>query len=165
VFDTVDTLLVVLPALAGTVATMQVDGDRLKQTQHRKALHWPTDVAEWLGPPRCAVPRMRTSGRSSCRVWCTVHDVDLGDVSTRTSRPSRRTSPRTSALCSRSRARWRPVRSFGGTAPARVAEQLAALREVVAEASVRGRAVRPAERSRRVLPRSFYNRPVLGRRA
>jgi argininosuccinate lyase len=131
VFDTVDTLLVVLPALAGTVATMRVDDERLAAAAPQ-GFALATDVAEWL--VRQGVPfREAHEAVGHLVVWCTVEGVDLGEVSdadlTAIS-PHFTPDVRTvlsveGALAARA--------GFGGTAPVRVAEQLATLREVVAE--------------------------------
>jgi argininosuccinate lyase len=125
VFDSVEQLLLVLPAVAGMVATLHVHDERLAEaaaTGHALA----TDVAEWLVRSGVAFrDAHEISGRlvrwcdeQGCQLW-EVSDDDLAAVDTRL-RPEVRTvlSVR-GALASRS--------TFGGTAPDRVAEQLSSL--------------------------------------
>jgi argininosuccinate lyase len=129
VFDAVDTLLLVLPAMAGLVATMRFDTERI--TRGAAAGHaLATDLAELL--VRRGVPfREAHEIVGHLVVWCQVHDCELADVS---DADLARVSPRLTpdvrealtvngALAARS--------APGGTAPARVAEQLAALRAEV----------------------------------
>jgi argininosuccinate lyase len=122
VFDTVDTLLVVLPALAGTIATMRVNAERLTAAAPQ-GFALATDIAEWL--VRRGVPfREAHESVGHLVVWCMAHDVDLGDVSDEdlaTISPHLTPEVRSvlsveGALAARS--------GFGGTAPVRVREQL-----------------------------------------
>ena len=79
VFDAVDTLLVVLPALAGLVATLQVHADRLSRGAST-GFALATDLAELL--VRRGVPfRDAHEVVGHLVVWCQVHDCDLPDVS------------------------------------------------------------------------------------
>jgi argininosuccinate lyase len=125
VFDSVETLLLVLPALAGMVATLHVRDERLSAaaaTGHALA----TDVAEWL--VRTGVPfreAHEVSGRAvrrcdelGCELW-ELSDADLAAVDSRLTADVRSVLSVRGALEARS--------AYGGTAPARVAEQLAAL--------------------------------------
>jgi argininosuccinate lyase len=126
VFDAVDTLLTVLPAMAGLVATLRFHVERLTATAaagHALA----TDLAELL--VRRGVPfREAHEVVGHLVVWCQVHDCELSDVSdedlTKVSAlltPDVRdvlTVP--GAIAARA--------GRGGTAPVRVAEQLARLR-------------------------------------
>ncbi|RZS89340.1 argininosuccinate lyase [Motilibacter rhizosphaerae] len=131
VFDAVEQLLLVLPAMAGMVATLSVDGERLRAstpTGHALA----TDVAEWL-------VRQGTAFRDAHEIsgafvsWCDarglelweVPDEDLARIDTRLTPEVRSVLSVDGALAARS--------TTGGTAPARVVEQLAALRTAVAE--------------------------------
>ncbi len=131
VFDAVDTLLLVLPAMAGLVATLRLNTERIAAgaaAGHALA----TDLAEFL--VRRGVPfREAHETVGHLVVWCQVHDCELAGVS---DADLARISPRLTpdvrevltvpgALAARSRR--------GGTAPARVAEQLAELRASVAE--------------------------------
>jgi argininosuccinate lyase len=131
VFDAVDTLLLVLPAMAGLVATLRLNTERIAAgaaAGHALA----TDLAEFL--VQRGVPfREAHEIVGHLVVWCQVHDCELAEVS---DDDLTRISPRLTsdvrqvltvpgALAGRS--------SRGGTAPARVAEQLAELRAAVAE--------------------------------
>ncbi|MFL6137957.1 MAG: argininosuccinate lyase [Frankiaceae bacterium] len=129
VFDAVDTLLLVLPAVAGMVQTMRVDADRLTAGAP-EGFALATDLADAL--VRRGVPfRDAHEAVGHLVVWCTVHGCDLSDVS---DDDLRRISPLltpdlrevlsvTGALAARA--------AHGGTAPARVGEQLAAARTAV----------------------------------
>jgi argininosuccinate lyase len=79
VFDAVDTLLLVLPAIAGMISTMQVDADRLASTAS-DGFALATDVAEHL--VRRGVPfRDAHEAVGHLVVWFTVHECVLPDVS------------------------------------------------------------------------------------
>jgi argininosuccinate lyase len=129
VFDAVDTLLLVLPAMAGLISTIRFNTQRLSSgaaAGHALA----TDLAELL--VRRGVPfREAHEVVGHLVVWCQVHECELADVS---DADLARISPQLTpdvrdvltvdgALAARS--------SFGGTARDRVAEQLAALRTLV----------------------------------
>jgi argininosuccinate lyase len=131
VFDAVDTLLLVLPALAGLVGTLRVDTERMKAGAST-GFALATDLAELL--VRRGVPfREAHEVVGHLVVWCQVNDCDLPDVSdenlakisTHLTPDVREVLSVTGALAARS--------TFGGTAPERVTEQLAALRGVVDE--------------------------------
>jgi argininosuccinate lyase len=126
VFDAVDTLLTVLPAMAGLVSTLRFHTKRLAETAaagHALA----TDLAELLvrrGHPF----RQAHEVVGHLVVWCQVHDCELADVS---DEDLAKISPLLTpdvrevltvegALAARS--------MRGGTAPARVAEQLERVR-------------------------------------
>jgi argininosuccinate lyase len=131
VFDAVDTLLLVLPAVAGMVSTMQVDGERLSATA-ADGFALATDVAELL--VRHGVPfRDAHEAVGHLVVWCTVHDCDLADVGDDDlAKISPHLTPDVRSVLSVEgalRARSTP----GGTAPDRVREQLDAIREVAHE--------------------------------
>lgn len=131
VFDAVDTLLLVLPAMAGLIATMRVRTDRLAGGAST-GFALATDLAELL--VRRGVPfRDAHEVVGHLVVWCQVHDCDLPDVG---DEDLARISPHLTpdirevlsvegALAARS--------APGGTAPQQVTEQLAALRAVVDE--------------------------------
>jgi argininosuccinate lyase len=129
VFDAVDTLLLVLPAMAGLISTIRFNTQRLSggaAAGHALA----TDLAELL--VRRGVPfREAHEVVGHLVVWCQVHECELADVS---DADLARISPQLTpdvrdvltvdgALAARS--------SFGGTARERVAEQLAGLRALV----------------------------------
>jgi argininosuccinate lyase len=127
VFDAVDTLLLVLPAVAGMVSTMQVNRQRLAATA-ADGFALATDVAEHL-VRRGVAFREAHEAVGHLVVWCTVHDCDLPDVS---DEDLAAISPHLTpdvrdvlsvegALASRS--------ATGGTAPERVREQLEAVQQ------------------------------------
>ena len=131
VFDAVDTLLLVLPAVAGMVSTMQVNASRLAETA-ADGFALATDVAEHL--VRKGIPfRDAHEAVGHLVVWCTVHDCDLTEVSDEDlAAVSEHLTPDVrdvlsveGALSSRS--------APGGTAPKRVREQLDAVRDRVHE--------------------------------
>src|SRR5215467_4245417 len=131
VFDAVDTLLLVLPAMAGLIATLRINSQRLAAGA-AAGFALATDLAELL--VRRGVPfREAHEVVGHLVVWCQVHDCELADVS---DADLARVSPHLTpdvrevltvpgALAAR--------HSPGGTAPDRVAEQLAQLRSMVAE--------------------------------
>ena len=131
VFDAVDTLLVVLPAMAGLIGSLRFHAERMAATAsagHALA----TDLAELL--VRRGTPfREAHEIVGHLVVWCQVHDCELADVS---DDDLARVSPLLTpdvrevltidgALAARA--------SRGGTAPVRVTEQLARTRLVVEE--------------------------------
>src|SRR5689334_9878443 len=131
VFDAVDTLLLVLPALAGLVSTLHINTQRLSRGAST-GFALATDLAELL--VRRGVPfREAHEVVGHLVVWCQVNDCDLPDVSDENlAKISPHLTPDvrevlsvTGALAAR--------KAYGGTAPERVAEQLAALRAVVDE--------------------------------
>jgi argininosuccinate lyase len=131
VFDAVDTLATVLPALTGTVATMSVRGDRLAAAAPA-GFSLATDVAEHL--VRQGVPfRDAHEAVGHLVVWCVSHDQDLAEVSDGDlARISPHLKPDVRAVLSvpgALAARSAP----GGTAPARVREQLAQVRQRIEE--------------------------------
>ena len=130
VFDSIDTLLVLLPAVAGMVATMRVDTDRIASLAP-EGFALATDVAEDL--VRRGVP-FREAHEAVGRLvaWCAAHNCDLTDVDDAALREiSTHLSPEVRAVLSvRGALAARSAR--GGTAPERVAEQIAELRSRVA---------------------------------
>src|SRR4051794_24144287 len=131
VFDAVDTLLLVLPAVSGMVATMRIDTERLASTA-ADGFALATDVAEHL--VRRGVPfRDAHEAVGHLVVWCTVHDCDLDEVSdgdlasisSYLTPDVRDVLSVSGALAARS--------APGGTAPERVREQLEAVARSVGE--------------------------------
>jgi len=131
VFDAVDTLLLVLPAMAGLVATLRVNSERLRRGSS-VGYTLATDLAEYL--VRRGVPfREAHEVVGHLVVWCQVHDCDLDEVSDADlAKVSEHLTPDVrqvltvdGALAAR--------KGYGGTAPERVAEQVAALRATVDE--------------------------------
>jgi argininosuccinate lyase len=131
VFDAVDTLLTVLPAMAGLVSTMRFRAERLARGAST-GFALATDLAEFL--VRRGVPfREAHEVVGHLVVWCQVNDCDLPDVSDENlARISPHLTPAIrevltvdGALAARA--------APGGTAPERVTSQLAGLRAVVDE--------------------------------
>jgi argininosuccinate lyase len=128
-FDTVEQLELVLPALTGTVATLQFDTDRMTAVA-AGGFALATDIAEWL--VRQGMPfRDAHEASGSCVAIAEDRGVELGDL---TDDELASVSPMLSAdvrdvlnvagsLASRA--------TLGGTAPAQVTKQLEALRDEV----------------------------------
>jgi argininosuccinate lyase len=131
VFDAVDTLLLVLPALAGLVSTLRVNAERISRGAST-GFALATDLAELL--VRRGVPfREAHEVVGHLVVWCQVHDCDLPDVSDEDlARISPQLTPEVREVLSVQGA-LAARNSYGGTAPQRVAEQLTALRTLVHE--------------------------------
>ncbi|MGY4646201.1 argininosuccinate lyase [Cellulomonas sp. URHB0016] len=124
VFDQVDQLTVLLPAFAGMVATLTFDTDRMAALAPQ-GFSLATDIAEWL--VREGVPfRVAHEVAGACVRACEEHepaielwdltDDDLAAVSAHLTPEVRSVLTVAGSLASRS--------AYGGTAPARVAEQL-----------------------------------------
>jgi argininosuccinate lyase len=79
VFDAVDTLLLVLPAVSGMVATMTINTERLAATA-ADGFALATDVAEHL-VRRGVAFRDAHEAVGRLVAWCTEHDCDLHQVS------------------------------------------------------------------------------------
>ncbi|HEY2639312.1 MAG TPA: argininosuccinate lyase [Streptosporangiaceae bacterium] len=129
VFDAVDTLLTVLPAMAGLIGTLRFHVERLTMTAaagHALA----TDLAELL--VRRGTPfREAHEVVGHLVVWCQVHDCELGDVGDDDlAKVSPLLTPDVREVLSVSGAIAARA-SRGGTAPVRVAEQLERLRQDV----------------------------------
>ncbi|GAA5060526.1 argininosuccinate lyase [Thermocatellispora tengchongensis] len=129
VFDAVDTLLLVLPAVAGLAATMRVNTARLAASAP-DGFALATDLAELL--VRRGVPfREAHEAVGHLVVWCQVNDKtldeltdeELAKVSPHFTPDSREVLNVAGALAAR--------KAHGGTAPDRVRDQLASLREIV----------------------------------
>ncbi|MEU4833052.1 argininosuccinate lyase [Streptosporangium sp. NPDC023615] len=129
VFDSVDTLLLVLPAMAGLVATMRVNTAKLEASAP-DGFALATDLAELL--VRRGVPfREAHEAVGHLVVWCQVNDKDFGEltddelakVSPHFTPDSREVLSVPGALAAR--------KAHGGTAPDRVRDQLIALRDIV----------------------------------
>ena len=131
VFDTVEQLELVLPAITGTVATLVFDTDRMTAVADG-GFALATDIAEWL--VRQGLPfRDAHEAAGACVAIAEGRGVELADL-TDTELASanslltsdvREVLTVAGALASRS--------TLGGTAPVRVREQLTALRVDVAE--------------------------------
>jgi argininosuccinate lyase len=125
VFDSIEQLLLVLPAMAGMIATMRIHDERMSAaaaTGHALA----TDVAEWLvrtgtafrDAHEIAGRLVRHCDEHGLELW-EVDDAALAAVDPRLTPEVRSVLSVRGALLARS--------THGGTAPARVAEQLSAL--------------------------------------
>ena len=131
VFDAVDTLLLVLPATAGLIATARINTERLTRAAP-SGFALATDLAELLVRQGVAF-RAAHEIVGHLVVWCQVHDAELDEVSDEDlakispllTPDVREVLSVTGAIAAR--------RTRGGTAPERVAEQLAALRAAVDE--------------------------------
>jgi argininosuccinate lyase len=130
VFDSVDTLEVLLPAFAGQVATLAFDTDRMAELAPQ-GFSLATDVAEWL--VREGVPfRVAHELAGACVRRCEelgieLHELDddqLAAIDPRLTPAVRDVLTVEGSVASR--------RGRGGTAPDRVREQLAELRAGVA---------------------------------
>jgi argininosuccinate lyase len=130
VFDAVDTLLLVLPALAGLVSSMRFHAGRLaREAAAGHALA--TDVAELL-VRRGVAFREAHEAVGHLVVWCQVHECELADVSDEDlQKVSPHLKPDVRAVLSVPGA-ISARDTVGGTAPGRVADQLASLRQQVA---------------------------------
>ena len=134
VFDTVEQLLLVLPAVTGMIATLRFDTDRMAASAP-EGFALATDIAEWLvrsGVPfreahEIAGASVRAAEGRDVELW-DLTDAELADISPRLTPEVREVLTVRGSLDSRS--------AFGGTAPARVAEQLADLRQALAEQRV-----------------------------
>ncbi|WP_372734197.1 argininosuccinate lyase [Nocardioides sp.] len=125
VFDSVDTLEVLLPAMAGLVATVEFDTDKMASLAP-VGFSLATDIAEWL--VRQGVPfRVAHEDAGACVRACEESGIELWDltdeqlaaVSPRLTPAVREVLTVEGSVASRS--------GRGGTAPQRVAEQLTEL--------------------------------------
>ena len=129
IFDAVDTLLLVLPAVSGLIATMRVNTARLEALAPA-GYALATDLAELL-VRRGVAFRDAHEVVGHLVVWCQVNDKDFGDltdaelanVSPHLTPDVREVLDVPGALASR--------RAYGGTAPDRVREQIGDLRTLV----------------------------------
>jgi len=129
VFDAVDTLLLVLPAVTGMIATMAIDTERLASTA-AGGFALATDLAEQL-VRRGVAFRDAHEAVGALVAWCVeqgcdlseVSDADLAAISPHLTPDLREVLSVPGALAARSAA--------GGTAPERVREQLDQLGDVL----------------------------------
>lgn len=130
VFDSVDTLAIVLPAFAGMIATLRFNTARLEELAPQ-GFSLATDVAEWLvrqgvsfrEAHEIAGACVRACEARGIELW-ELTDDELPGISPHLSPMVRDVLSVPGALASRS--------SKGGTAPERVREQLTAIRETIA---------------------------------
>jgi argininosuccinate lyase len=128
-FEAIDTLGLVLPAMAGMIETMQVDAARLK-AQSTEGFTLATEVADWLA--RNGVPFSEAHEITGALVrYCEekglelsdLTPADLGAVDSRLGEEMLGHLTPEAAVAARA--------GYGGTAPARVAEQIERLKENV----------------------------------
>ena len=140
VFDSVETLEVLLPAFTGMVSTLTFDLDRMAELAPQ-GYSLATDVADWL--VRQHVPFREAHEISGALVrFCEERGIELDaptDTDYATISPHLTAAVREVLTASGSVA---SLNGVGGTAPARVAEQRAALVERVRELSLRDMGVR-----------------------
>jgi argininosuccinate lyase len=125
VFDSVDTLLVVLPAVTGMIATLTFDTARLASLAPQ-GFSLATDVAEWLvrqGVPFREAHELAGAAVRRCEeLGCDLpelSDEQLAEVSAHLTPDVREVLTVEGSVASRD--------GRGGTAPVRVREQLAEL--------------------------------------
>ena len=130
-FDAVETLLLVLPAMAGSVATLRFDTARMAASAP-EGFALATEIAEWLvqrGVPfrdahEISGACVRAAEVRGVELW-DLTDDELAGISPALTPEVRERLSAQAAVDARSR--------FGGTAPIRVTEQLAALRVQAAQ--------------------------------
>jgi argininosuccinate lyase len=130
VFDTVDTLLLVLPAMTGSVATLVFDRERMASAAP-EGFALATDIAEWLVRERVpfrvahevAGACVRYAESRGIELW-DLSDEDFAAISPHLNHGVRAVLTTRGSMDSRD--------AFGGTAPVRVKEQLAQLRSDLA---------------------------------
>ncbi|PFG16495.1 argininosuccinate lyase [Propionicimonas paludicola] len=133
VFDSLDQLRVLLPAVTGMVATLTFDHERMA-AQATKGFSLATDVADWLVRQRVPFARAHEIAGAAVR-FCETHDQELSDL---TEGQLAEISPDLnlgllSVLTAAGSVASRNGR--GGTAVEAVQAQLAELRAVLAELS------------------------------
>ncbi|MBW3648868.1 MAG: argininosuccinate lyase, partial [Actinobacteria bacterium] len=130
-FDAVETLLLVLPAMAGMIATMTVHAEVLEASA-ATGFALATDVAELLVRNGVAF-REAHEAVGRLVVWCTTHgkdlpdatDAELAEISPHLTPDVRTVLSVRGAIAARD--------GHGGTAAVRVGEQLAAVRLELAD--------------------------------
>ena len=130
VFDAVDQLLLVLPAVTGMIATLRFDTVRISMSAPQ-GFALATDIAEWLvrrGVPfrdahEIAGACVREAEARGVELW-DLDDAAFAAISGELTPDVREVLSLEGSVSSRA--------SFGGTAPSRVREQIDAVRQVVA---------------------------------
>jgi argininosuccinate lyase len=130
VFDAVDNLALLLPALTGLVGTLTFHPDRLAELAPQ-GFSLATDIAEWLVRQRVPFREAHELAGACVRLCeqrgielAELTDADLAAISPRLHPEVRSVLTVAGSLASRS--------GYGGTAPDRVAEQLVRLRAALA---------------------------------
>ncbi|MFP3615003.1 argininosuccinate lyase [Paraburkholderia sp. DD10] len=129
-FDSIDTLELVLPAMAGMIRTMHVNVDEMRR-QAPLGFTLATEVADWLALRGVPFSEAHEITGALVRA-CEEQGIELGEVSVATlAQVDARLEASVldhvtleAAVAARS--------GYGGTAPARVEEQIARLREALA---------------------------------
>jgi len=131
VFDAVDTLKVLLPAFTGMVATLTVNRERMAELAPQ-GFSLATDIAEWLVRQRVPFREAHEIAGACVRV-CEERGIDLPDLSDADlAAISPHLTPQVrEVLTVQGSLESRAAR--GGTAPARVGEQLAELRKAIGD--------------------------------
>jgi argininosuccinate lyase len=131
VFDAIDTLHLLLPAVTGMIATLEFDVARLEALAP-EGFSLATDIAEWLVRQRVPFRDAHEIAGECVRVCeargielVDLSDADLAAISPSLTPRVREVLTVAGSLASRS--------SFGGTAPVRVVEQAIRLRTVLDE--------------------------------
>ncbi len=130
VFDAVDQILLVLPAVTGMMATLEFDSEHIT-TSAPQGFALATDIAEWLvrqGVPfrdahDIAGACVRVAEERGIELW-DLDDAALSDISVELRPEVREVLTLEGSVASRA--------SFGGTAPVRVREQIATVRDIIA---------------------------------
>ena len=131
VFDSVDTLEVLLPAFTGMIATLTFHGERMAELAPQ-GFSLATDVAEWL--VRSGVPFKVAHEVAGASVrYCEARGIELSDLTDEdlAAIDPRLTPEVKQVLTVAGSVAARDGR--GGTAPVRVREQLGAVRTLIAE--------------------------------
>ena len=130
VFDAIDNLALLLPAMTGLVATLTFHTDRLAALAPQ-GFALATDIAEWLVRQRVPFREAHELAGACVRLCeergielAELTDADFAAISPRLLPEVRSVLTVAGSLASRS--------GYGGTAPGRVAEQLVRLRAALA---------------------------------
>ena len=135
VFDTVEQLLVLLPAMTGMIKTLKFNTELMTESAPA-GFALATDIAEWLvreGVPfrnahEIAGACVQVAEERDCELW-DLTDEELSRISSHLNSEVRDVLNIEGALNSRD--------AFGGTAPVRVREQLQVLSELIGAERVR----------------------------
>ena len=130
-FDTLDQLHLVLPAMTGMISTLTFDTE-LMAASAPQGFALATDIAEWLvreGVPfreahEIAGACVRSAEARDVELW-DLSNADLAGISSHLTPAVREVLTVSGSLNSRS--------AFGGTAPIRVSEQLEQLGALIAD--------------------------------
>jgi argininosuccinate lyase len=135
VFDTVEQLLVLLPAMTGMIRTLKFNTELMTRSAPA-GFALATDIAEWLvreGVPfrnahEIAGACVQVAEERDCELW-DLTDEELSRISSHLNSEVRNVLNIEGALNSRD--------AFGGTAPVRVREQLQVLSKLIGDERVR----------------------------